>query len=182
MSCPNCKAPLVRPGKFCIYCGAPLGPMQSKTWTASIMSAQRLVRPHGVTILSALMGLSGFASLFFGSWYVVVGLVALMTAWGLWTMKSWARTLALLFAAVLGVAGLASFFIPFVGWILGLPFLIMAGVTFSYLQKPQIKQLFVGPERAPAIVQEAGTKLCRVCATRIPVSASFCGICGANQN
>jgi hypothetical protein len=110
---------------------------------SAISSPKRFVRPTGLTVLAALIGLSGFASLFFGNWYVPLGLAGLLTAWGLWTMKKWARTVALLFAAVLGIAGLASFLIPFVGWILGLPLLIMAGLTFSYLQKPDVKQLFV---------------------------------------
>jgi dolichyl-phosphate-mannose--protein O-mannosyl transferase len=104
---------------------------------------QSSVRPTGLTVLAALVGLSGFAGLFIGNWYIVLGLVGLLTAWGLWTMKKWARTVALLFAAVLGIVGLACFLIPFVGWILGLPLLIMAGLTFSYLQKPDVKQLFV---------------------------------------
>jgi hypothetical protein len=70
---------------------------------------------------------------FLGVVLIIIGLVSLVLAWGLWTGKGWARMVALIFAILGIVVNLVSFHIIGVA--------IYAIVVF-YLTRPAIKQFF----------------------------------------
>lgn len=74
-----------------------------------------------IDFLDSFLVALGAIAIIFGIFYIVVG-------WGLWTMKSWARIVAI----ILAVISLLSF--P-VGTIIGI-------IVLWYLFKPEIKQAF----------------------------------------
>ena len=63
-----------------------------------------------------------------GAIYVIVGLIDFLIAYGLWTLKPWARIVAIIFAII----GLLSF--P-IGTIISI-------IILWYLFKPEIKEAF----------------------------------------
>ncbi|MDI6917577.1 MAG: hypothetical protein QMC80_07250 [Thermoplasmatales archaeon] len=111
-------------------------------------------RPAGITILAVLMFISGIMWMIVGvvsGYYtamlpggagagltgyatictivlVIVGLVYFLIGWGLWTLKGWARTIAI----ILAILSLCN--IP-VGTIIGI-------IILWYLFKPEIKAAF----------------------------------------
>ncbi len=92
------------------------------------------MRPKGVTVLAVLWAIGGIIEIVFGAtmlfvsphlpkvgeigramggyitvMYVVFGIIGLIVAYGLWTLRNWARILAIVFS-ILGILGCA-------GWI-----------------------------------------------------------------
>ena len=72
--------------------------------------------------------LAGFAGAGFTALFVVIGLVELFLAWGLYTGRGWARIVALVFA-VIGLIG-----IP-IGTIISI-------IILYYLTRPNVKAYF----------------------------------------
>ena len=109
-------------------------------------------RPAGVTILAVLQFLSGIVYLGMGAMFltgggyggyipgltevlaiiggifIVLGLVCFLIGWGLWTLKGWARIIAI----ILAILSLCN--IP-IGTIIGI-------IILWYLFKPEIKAAF----------------------------------------
>lgn len=68
-----------------------------------------------------------------GAALVLIGLLSIVLAWGLWTGKSWARNVALVFAILAIIVSLLSFHI--IG-------LVIDVIIVYYLTRPNIKQFF----------------------------------------
>ena len=108
-------------------------------------------KPAGVVILAVLYGLEALVTLGLGALFVagggfiglglgggifaglgigilIVGLIQLLIAWGLWTLQSWARTIAIIFA-IIGLIGFP------IGTIISI-------IILWYLFKPEIKEAF----------------------------------------
>jgi len=68
-----------------------------------------------------------------GTMLIVVGLLSLLFAWGLWTGKGWARTAALVFAILAIILSLLSLHI--IG-------LVIDAIIVYYLTRPNVKQFF----------------------------------------
>ncbi|HEC76636.1 MAG TPA: hypothetical protein ENI33_05215 [Thermoplasmatales archaeon] len=108
-------------------------------------------KPAGIVVLAILYGLEaivllGTGALFFagggmlgfglggavlagaGIIIVLIGLIDLLIAYGLWTLKSWARTMAIIFA-IIGLIGFP------IGTIISI-------IILWYLFKPEIKEAF----------------------------------------
>ncbi|RLF39790.1 MAG: hypothetical protein DRN21_03130 [Thermoplasmata archaeon] len=75
-----------------------------------------------------LSGIGGGVLAAIGAFFIILGLIALLVAYGLWTMKSWARMIAII------IAVLMLFNFP-IGTILGI-------IILWYLFKPEIKEAF----------------------------------------
>jgi len=69
-----------------------------------------------------------------GTMLIIVGLISILLAWGLWTGKGWARMVALVFA-ILGI--IMDLIPPF--HIIGL---VIEAVIVYYLTRPNVKQFF----------------------------------------
>lgn len=70
---------------------------------------------------------------FLGTVLIIIGLVSLLLAWGLWTGKGWAWKVALVFAILAIIVNLVSFHI--VG-------LAIDAIIVYYLTRPAVKQFF----------------------------------------
>jgi hypothetical protein len=68
-----------------------------------------------------------------GTALIIIGLVSLVVAWGLWTGKRWARMCALIFAILSIILSLISFHI--IG-------LVIDVIIVYYLTRPNVKQFF----------------------------------------
>ena len=68
-----------------------------------------------------------------GTVLLIFGLVSLLLAWGLWTGKGWARTVALVFAILGIILSLISFHI--IG-------LVIDAIIVYYLTRPNVKKFF----------------------------------------
>jgi uncharacterized membrane protein (DUF2068 family) len=68
-----------------------------------------------------------------GAVLIIIGLVSLLLAWGLWTGKGWARLTALVFAILSIIASLLSFHL--IG-------LVIDVIIVYYLTRPNVKQFF----------------------------------------
>ena len=147
--CYRCGKEVEPTATFCWNCGTQLKPLI--THPSPLEVPRITIRPSGVTILAVLYWLSAIVAVlgglayiggmlyflpplflaFFwvlGSVLIAVGLVDLVIGWGLWNLKKWARTLAI----VLAVIGLISF--P-IGTIISI-------ITLWYLFKAEIKACF----------------------------------------
>lgn len=65
----------------------------------------------------------------------VIGLIGFLLAWGLWTGKSWAWTVTIIFAilgVISGLLGLPS----------GIVTVILNGLIFYYITRPAVKAFF----------------------------------------
>ncbi|HHF55613.1 MAG TPA: hypothetical protein ENL42_01685 [Thermoplasmatales archaeon] len=106
-------------------------------------------RPGGITILAVLYVIEGLFTLgmggltmaggslipvfgglvaAIGAIYVIVGLIDFAIAYGLWNLKPWARTVAIIFA-IIGLLGFP------IGTIISI-------IILWYLFKPEIKEAF----------------------------------------
>jgi hypothetical protein len=108
-------------------------------------------KPGGIVLLAILYGLGGLGWLGLGGMLtagggflgldegggllaalgaigIIIGLIYFLIAWGLWTLKPWARMMAIIFAVI----GLLSF--P-VGTVISI-------IILWYLFKPEIKAAF----------------------------------------
>ncbi len=68
-----------------------------------------------------------------GTMLIIVGLLSILLAWGIWTGKGWARMVALVFAIVAIILSLIS--LHFVG-------LVIDVIIVYYLTRPNVKQFF----------------------------------------
>jgi len=147
--CFRCGKEVEANAKFCWNCGRQLKPLVAPP--SSLRVPRITVRPSGLTILAVLYWLSAIAAILVGLAYVAgitylvplaflsvfwilgavliaLGILDIMIGWSLWSLKKWARTVAI----VLAVVGLISF--P-IGTVISI-------VTLWYLFKPEIKAFF----------------------------------------
>jgi uncharacterized membrane protein (DUF2068 family) len=107
-------------------------------------------RPLGVTILSILAGISGIvgiaagiiASLIIppaGIVGIVIGLIWLGLAWGLWTGKGWAWIVTVIIAIISIIFNIFGAVTGHAGQIISL---IIAAVMLYYLTRPNVKAYF----------------------------------------
>lgn len=83
-----------------------------------------------------ILGHSGTVLTAAGVFMLVVGLVDIAVAWGLWTLRSWARTVAIIFA-ILGLIGAAA------GSILtAVIHSIISVIILVYLTRPGVTSAF----------------------------------------
>ncbi|MEM0120334.1 MAG: zinc ribbon domain-containing protein [Thermoprotei archaeon] len=143
--CPNCGANLSTQA----YSAPTQSPSQAQPQQPTIPTPppqQQPQRPTGVVILAALEFISAVLVLVTGIFagsvlgfiaaplaslgvlFILIGLVELLLAWGLYMGRSWARLVAMLFAVI----GLLDF--P-LGTILGL-------LILYYLTRPHVKAFF----------------------------------------
>jgi len=107
-------------------------------------------RPGGITVLAILYGLEGLFALgagglaaagssliprigggfvaAFGIVMIIIGLIDFVIAYGLWTLQSWARTVAIIFA-IIGLLGFP------IGTIISI-------IILWYLFRPEVKEAF----------------------------------------
>ena len=107
-------------------------------------------RPGGITVLALLYAIEGLFGLGMGGMFlaggsmipglggsfmaafgivmVIIALIDFVIAYGLWTMQSWARTVAIIFA-IIGLLGFP------IGTIISI-------IILWYLFKPEIKEAF----------------------------------------
>jgi len=147
--CFRCGKEIEANATFCWNCGVQLKPVIAP---APFLRVPRIgVRPSGVTILAVLYWLSAIVAILGGLVYVagmayllplaflalfwivggaliVIGILDIVIGWGLWSLRKWARTAAI----VLAVVGLISF--P-IGTIISI-------IILWYLFKPEIKACF----------------------------------------
>ena len=147
--CYRCGKEVEANATFCWNCGTQLKPLVAPP--SSLRVPRITVRPSGLTILAVLYWLSaiiailgglayvagialllplGFLAIFWvlGVALIVIGVLDIVIGWGLWNLKRWARTVAI----VLAVIGLISF--P-IGTVISI-------ITLWYLFKPEIKACF----------------------------------------
>jgi uncharacterized membrane protein (DUF2068 family) len=91
----------------------------------------RMRRPLGVTIIAILVAIGGIAQIIFGLQFlgiiaVVLGILTLVLAWGLWTLQPWAFWSTIILEAINAVENLLN--IRYGGSIIGLliPVVIIA--------------------------------------------------------
>jgi lysylphosphatidylglycerol synthetase-like protein (DUF2156 family) len=127
----------------------------------------------GALIRRGLFGpprfLHGFVSLI-GVVVVVVGLVYLGLAWGLWTGKGWAWVLSLVLAALGIIVSLISLVR---GRFLAIVVLILDAIILYYLFRPNVRAFFGEQKNLPQSMPATGTTAQPTTATR------FCSNCGA---
>ena len=141
--CYRCGKEIEANATFCWNCGAQLKPVVAPP--PSLRVPRIGVRTSGVTILAVLYWLSAVVAILGGLAYllpltfltllwilgavlIAIGILDIAIGWGLWTLKKWARTVAI----VLAVIGLISF--P-IGTVISI-------ITLWYLFKPEIKACF----------------------------------------
>jgi len=137
---------------------------------------QLIPRPLPGIITGALIS-------FFGIVLLIIGIVGLVVAWGLWTGQGWAWTVALVLAVISIVIDL--FRLP--GSILGIA---INGLIVYYLWQPHVKA-FYGKEAAQLPYQVTVTKTpirppqpsnviyCSKCGTPNSLDSRYCRNCGA---
>jgi hypothetical protein len=128
--------------------------------------------------------LHGFVSLI-GVVVVVIGLLYLGLAWGLWTGKGWAWTLSLILAALGIIVSLISLASGRIGPIV---ILILDALIVYYLFRPNVRAFF-GEYKPPTTTpppaqrlqttpQPTGNRFCSNCGAPIQGSEKFCAHCG----
>ena len=85
------------------------------------------------TLIRLAFGIASIDSIFVGAALIIIGLVSLFLAWGLWTGKGWARMTALVFAILSLIVSLIS---------RNLFGLIIDLIIVYYLTRPNVKQFF----------------------------------------
>jgi hypothetical protein len=76
---------------------------------------------------------AGIVSIILGTMLIIIGLLSLFLAWGIWMGKGWARMIALVFAILAIILSLISFHI--IG-------LVIDVIIVYYLTRPNVKQFF----------------------------------------
>jgi len=114
---------------------------------------------------------------------VVIGLLYLGLAWGLWTGKGWAWILSL----VLAVLGLIVYLIALVrGRLVTIVLLILDAIIVYYLFRPNVRAFFgeqktpsqPAPATAPTPASTAPARFCSNCGATVQMSEKFCSHCG----
>ena len=85
------------------------------------------------TLVRLAFGIASIDSIFVGAALIIIGLVSLFLAWGLWTGKGWARMTALVFAILSLIVSLIS---------RNLFGLVIDLIIVYYLTRPNVKQFF----------------------------------------
>ena len=124
-----------------------------------------------------------------GAVLIILRLLYLVLAYGLWTGKGWAWWISLLLAG-LGVLG--SLLSLLRGGLIAIITLLLDILIIYYLTRPNVKTFFgeSTPKSAPSIVQTpqapqpptspAGSgKFCSNCGAPLAVGEKFCAHCGA---
>ena len=107
-------------------------------------------RPLGVTILAILQILGGLFEIFggmvfflipilgwlFGGILLILGVLAVIIGWGLWSMKSWAWMAAIILNILSIIMAIASY--PSIDYLS----IIIALIIILYLQQKDIKSRF----------------------------------------
>ena len=96
-----------------------------------IMGVYYLITGFGEFLTSAIIPLVHSV---LGTMLIIVGLLSILLAWGLWTSKGWARMVALVFAILAIILGLIP---PF--HIIGQ---VIEVIIIYYLTRPNVKQFF----------------------------------------
>lgn len=122
-------------------------------------------RPTGVTIIAALyiisaliliieglalaflvtgiLGLGGGLGLAAGLPVIIIGIIDLIIAWGLLSLKRWARIVAIIFAILSLISGLMGLFSPsLITLVMSLVTVIVNILILWYLFKPEVKSAF----------------------------------------
>ncbi|MHA1711033.1 MAG: DUF7144 family membrane protein [Candidatus Freyarchaeota archaeon] len=73
---------------------------------------------------------------------IVIGIIDLVIGWGLLALKGWARILAIVFAILGLLGGLASLIVFPIGTIIGIIEIILSIIILWYLFKPEIASAF----------------------------------------
>jgi len=140
----------------------------------------------GAFISRGLIGLPrflhGVVSLI-GVVVVVIGLIYLGLAWGLWTGKGWAWVLSLILAALGIVVSLISLVR---GRFLTIVVLILDAIILYYLFRPNVRAFFgeqkTPPQNMPATGTTAqpttATRFCSNCGAPTQATEKFCSHCG----
>jgi lysylphosphatidylglycerol synthetase-like protein (DUF2156 family) len=140
----------------------------------------------GAAIRRSLFGLprllSGAVSLI-GVVVVVIGLLYLGLAWGLWTGKGWAWILSLVLAALGLIVSLISLVRGHFGPIV---VLILDAIILYYLCRPKVRAFFgeqkIPSQPAPVTVSTsqptAATRFCSNCGAPAQGNEKFCSHCG----
>lgn len=173
-----------------------------------------VTRPTGVTILAVLhvlqailLSLGGLALLamgfllsrlllrfpnllrgllpVIGAGLIVIALLDVVLAYGLWTGKGWAWIISLILAALGILFSLASLAFRGAG---GVITLIINAVIVYYLTRPNVKAFFgEGPKATvqtqaqqvpPAAATATGSKYCSNCGAPATPAEQFCAHCG----
>nr|HDO81530.1 hypothetical protein [Candidatus Bathyarchaeota archaeon] len=99
----------------------------------------------GFLLTSPLGGLFGPTPIFSGAMAIVpivIGIIDLVIGWGLLSLKGWARILAIVFAILGLLGGLASLIAFPIGTIIGIIEIILSIIILWYLFKPEIASVF----------------------------------------
>ena len=130
--------------------------------------------PILISVIGFFAALAGFGYLFWGlrvlgfDWFgafgdleaiesvglwgwlaIAVGIAWLLTAFGLWALQSWARTIALIVAGFSLFEAVLAFF-QFPGTGIGFGMAIMPALILWYLNSPEVKDAF-GDSLPPAV-------------------------------
>ena len=117
---------------------------------------------------------------------VIVGLLYLGLAWGLWTGKGWAWTASL----ILAVLGIIFSIISLIwGGVIALLVLVLDAVIVYYLYRPNVRTFFgeykpatQAPTTTQAVQTPApsagGSRSCPNCGAPVLVQDKFCAHCG----
>jgi len=117
---------------------------------------------------------------------VIVGLLYLGLAWGLWTGKGWAWIVSLILA-VLGI--IFSIVSLVAGGVIALLVLVLDAVIVYYLYRPNVRSFFgeykpatQAPTTTQAVQTPApsagGSRSCPNCGAPVLVQDKFCAHCG----
>lgn len=97
-------------------------------------------RPLGVTIIAILVAIGGILEIiggiallavpFFGLFTIIIGVLSLILAWGLWTLQSWAFWATIILQAISGIENLISLIRGNGGAVISL---IVAVVIIAYM-------------------------------------------------
>ena len=129
--------------------------------------------------------LSGAASLI-GVVVIVIGLLYLGLAWGLWSGKGWAWVISLILAGL----GIVVSLISLAGGGFGALFvLILDAIIMYYLLTPHVRTFFgeyrtktspqPSPQPIPPSAQSAGAnRFCPNCGAPVQSNVKFCSHCG----
>lgn len=165
-SCSNCGKEIPEGSKSCKYCGA-LATMALEAaqiqpahqhFSLSVINPDTptsghapisLERPAGVVMIAALEIISGALALLTGLLFlfsgvnittilgVAFGAVELVIGWGVWSLKKWGWTAAMIAAIFCIIYAFTSF-----DMITVMLNLILNGIILYYLTRPRIKAVF----------------------------------------
>lgn len=120
--------------------------------------------------LTSIASLASGIIIILGAILIILALIGLLVAWGLWTGRGWAWTVAFIFAILGIIVGLVNL----VGSAFGLIPIVINGAIAYYLWRPHVKAYF--GKGAPPLT---GRIYCPNCGAENEMDARFCRSCGA---